>query len=759
MGSLRSAGCLLAKALLRGSSRRSALVAIFLLGVSASAAQYQDRDRSQKSSPDILQHYDAARTFQISGDQEHAAAEYKTFLADALRQIGNANVNAGRLDEADKLFTEALTEEPENPKVGLDYAALRLQQGNAKEAQILAERSLQEAPDDARAQYILGSALFQQQNYKDAKEHLEKAVVADAKFEVGYLLGITYIKLTDLNHATVLFDEMAAGLGDTPEIHVLFGRAYREGGYLDQAIAELRKAIAKDSKTKVAHYLLAMAYLERDGDSGFGEAVPELETELKLNPDDPRTHYMLGYIALKRHDAQQAEVELARAAELDRENPDPLISLGQVYFDAGRLPEAEKTFRRAIAVTRDPSRNGYQINRAHYALGRILLQTGREDEGKKELQLSAELRDKPHPERGATGPVADKPAADDAKPLPGTRNGQPSPDELYKVEALMNELKTAVADSYNNLGVIAAGDRNYPAAMDYFAKAGTWNPALETLDRNLGMAAFYANQYAGAVGPLGRHIDRHPDDLRARAALGLSLFEIQNYKKAIEALQPIEKEVDADPGLSYAYAVSQVKTGAYPEGIARLRELEKADRNSADLHTLIGEAFLDQGQYAEALEEYRSALAIDPNLERTRFLAGLALIRQGNPADAAREFRAALKLAPGDVRSKYHLAYSLIEMQQQQDALPLLREVIQQDSKYADAYYQLGKLELEQGNAQEAVANLEAGKRLNPDSDYIHYQLALAYRRQSRAEDAEREMKIYQALKDRHRGRDATPQD
>jgi len=66
---------------------------------------------------------------------------------------------------------------------------------------------------------------------------------------------------------------------------------------------------------------------------------------------------------------------------------------------------------------------------------------------------------------------------------------------------------------------------------------------------------------------------------------------------------------------------------------------------------------------------------------------------------------------------------------------------------------------LEQGNAQEAVANLEAGKRLNPDSDYIHYQLALAYRRQSRAEDAEREMKIYQALKDRHRGRDATPQD
>ena len=99
---------------------------------------------------------------------------------------------------------------------------------------------------------------------------------------------------------------------------------------------------------------------------------------------------MIGYIALKRHDASQAEKELSRAVELDPENPDPLISLGQVYLDAGRLPEAEKAFRRSIAATKDPAHNQYQVNRAHYALGRILLQTGREDEGKKELQISAE---------------------------------------------------------------------------------------------------------------------------------------------------------------------------------------------------------------------------------------------------------------------------------------------------------------------------------------------------------------------------------
>src|SRR5260221_3640839 len=49
----------------------------------------------------------------------------------------------------------------------------------------------------------------------------------------------------------------------------------------------------------------------------------------------------------------------------------------------------------------------------------------------------------------------------------------------------------------------------------------------------------------------------------------------------------IKSSVDADPGLSYAYAVSQVKTGGYTEGIGRLRTLEVANPNSPDIHTLI----------------------------------------------------------------------------------------------------------------------------------------------------------------------------
>src|SRR5206468_3295090 len=104
-----------------------------------------------------------------------------------------------------------------------------------------------------------------------------------------------------------------------------------------------------------------------------------------------------------------------------------------------------------------------------------------------------------------------------------------SPEELKKVEAYVNALKPPIADSYNNLGVIGAGQKNFTAALEYFHQAGEWQPSLETLDRNLGMAAFYGNQFDQAVEPLGRHLQAHADDTRARAALGLSLFALQKY--------------------------------------------------------------------------------------------------------------------------------------------------------------------------------------------------------------------------------------
>lgn len=121
------------------------------------------------------------------------------------------------------------------------------------------------------------------------------------------------------------------------------------------------------------------------------------------------------------------------------------------------------------------------------------------------------------------------------------------------------------------------------------------------------------------------------------------------------------------------------------------------------------------------------------------------MIHQGNPKDATQELRAALTLNPNYVSGKYHLAFALIQIQQKEEAALLLQEVLREDPKYV----------LEHGDTKAAISSFEAGIKLSPERDHIHYQLAMAYRRESRTEDAEREIKLYQTLKNRRRGRDA----
>lgn len=704
---------------------------------------------------DALQrHYDAARTYGLSGDQERAAAEYKVFLGEALRQMANARAHEGNSDKAVKLFKEAVAISSTNAELHVDYAVTCLDHDLLQEGKVQAEEAIRIAPDNVRAHYILGRILYAQGDFAGAKTHLETAVAAQPNFEMGYSLAVTYLKLNDMNRVRLLFDEMISGLGDSAPLHIYFGHAYWETEHPDKAIEEYKKALAKDPKVAQAHYFTALAYISRDEDKGWDEAATEDRAEIKNNPKDFRPHYDLGNIALKQHRADEAERELKQASELAPDNPDPLIYLGEIYASQNRLGEAEAAMRKAIALTKDVSRGGYQINRAHYVLGRVLMQTGRREEGAKELKISAELRERTHPDVVRSGNAqGELPlSAKENAVRPADEEGGMSAEDQKKLDDYLKQLTPGIADAYNNLGVAAAGQKDFPAALDYFEKASKWDPSLATLDRNIGMAAFYSGQYDRAILPLYRQLQANPEDVRVRAALGLSYFAVEKYQPTLETLGPVKDHVSEDPGLGVAYAVSLVKTNHYDEGMARLKALEAASPESAGVHVAIGEAYADQKIYGTAVEEYRKALAIDPTQARTHFLLGLALMHQETHADAAAEFREALKLDPSNAEAKYHLAYSLIQMQQKDEGEALLREVVQQDPKYADAFYQLGKLQLEKGDTKAAIENLETGIRLSPNSEYIHYQLSMAYRRDLRNDDAAREMQVYEAMKQRRRG-------
>ncbi|MEQ1473804.1 MAG: tetratricopeptide repeat protein, partial [Candidatus Acidiferrum sp.] len=85
------------------------------------------------------------------------------------------------------------------------------------------------------------------------------------------------------------------------------------------------------------------------------------------------------------------------------------------------------------------------------------------------------------------------------------------------------------------------------------------------------------------------------------------------------------------------------------------------------------------------------------------------------------------------------------------DAAKLFTEVISADPEHANAHYQLGKILMDHGQLKDAIEHLEIAARLLPQTDYVHYQLQSAYRKESRIAEADREMELYKELKARQR--------
>jgi tetratricopeptide (TPR) repeat protein len=618
----------------------------------------------------LQQRYEAAQRYQAAHQLDQAAAQYRIFLADAIGQIAIAQIHAGDYEQAAGYFDEALHLVPQFPMMQLEYARAALDSGNLEHAKLLATGVLQGSPGNSKAQAgahaILGRVLLKMDKDTDARQQIEQAVALDPTFENGYELAIADLDLGDGNAAKKIFAEMLASFGDTAAIHLYFGQAYGGSDFPDDAEREFKQAIAQDDHLPGAHYSLAAAYLSTAGDVKLPDAEAELRKEIAVSPESAAAYAALGHLlAAQRHDAAEdaeAEADLKRATTLDPRNPDAFLYLGQLYADLKRPADAAPALRQSIALTKDPSRNAYQVQKAHYLLGRVLLQTGATDAGKQEMAASQALQQQAlardqnrlsdylqqnQSKRADAGMGPQMPISVEQKPADAAA--------FQQMEAFEKEMGPAIADSYNNLGAIAGSKGDYPDALRSFEHAAEWSPALPGLDFNWGRAAFAAGAFAQAVGPIGRYLNAHPDDEGARTVLGLSQFMEKDYANARQTLEPLEGKSSEPLQVQYAYAQSLVETGDTRNGVARLLALEKADPKVAEVHRALGEAYAAERSPAAA-SELEAALRLDPSDAEALAALGRFELTHGNSKDAILHLEAASKLDPDNAALRQELA-------------------------------------------------------------------------------------------------------
>lgn len=750
--------------------------------------------KAQKSSPTVEGHratptdeeldkrLAAARRARGSADLLAAAQANKQVISLALQQLGRLRLVESAYPQAIEIYRRSLDfEESTEARLGLALGELRA--NRLDEAIADANRVLVSDPDNVRALTLTGRACMSKQDYSKAAEVLSHAVRLAPDVETFYSLGISLLSSNnpaDKERAAAVFEQMVRFAGDSGSMHVLFGRAYRDAHDMPSATREFERATSLDTKTPHAHYFLALARLAVNEWKPTPDIRAEFLKELEFYPHDYLANYLLGFLASSERQYAEADRYLKTAAEIGPEWPEPWLYLGLDAYAQGDGKNAEEFLRKAVKLTgSDESRSNYQIRRAYVDLGRILVNSGRTEESevflakarelqKKSMELTQQEISTTIAEQGGTmaatvpirieketeaamllPPDTDPFARVEVSSLPQSRF---TPEQRSAVAAEESRLRGILGLSFNDLATAEAVGGQYLAALGHYQEAERWNAAIPGLAKNLGLAAYRADNFPEGIRGLSKALQEDPSDAPARAMLGMAYFGSNQFADAAKTFAPLGPSGMQDSNVGYAWAASLAHLGDLkPAGdILRVYEQGKLTREAL---LLVGQLWIEIGDYARSVDILHRALEADPGLPKAHYFAGQADILWEHWSDAAAEFSAELALVPTDPDAKFNLGFVDLQQSKTDAAAELFHQILVLHPDHAKTQYELGKMLLDRGEVKEAIEHLEAAARLTPLADYIHYQLQAAYRKESRIADADRELELYKELKAKSRER------
>jgi len=709
---------------------------------------------------DLAKHISAAETYQISGDLLNAGIENRAIITVGLQRLGNLAVEEGKNQEAIKTLSQSKSYD-DNARIKIDLAIAYLQMGEIDKALEEAQSAVNLEPKFAYARYILGNIYFTKENYEAALPELEKVMLLAPEFEAARALGLTYLYLKQLERAKLLFEEMQSAVKtDNAELHILFGQAFEQTNYPLEAEREFKRASAINPKQIKANFFLGYVILQYGGSERLAEAGAAFERELKLTPDDFYSNFFAGVVASSENNPAKAVVFLQKAIQLNPKSSEAHLFLGQSQMESGDLKAAEKNLRRAIELSVNTPKNGFESRRTHYMLGRLLIADGRREEGEKELIKARELQTKLIKTTRDELNVLFSQVVGDSKisPVKNVRQNQPdtptdlSPQRIAEIKKSKNYLSEVLAQAFYNLGVIAVQNGQLTEALEKFSAAAVYAPDFPNLNRSWGIIAFRTREFDKAIAPLAKQVKANPQDNLPRQMLGASYYFTNDFKNAVETLKPLESAITDDAELAYFYGISLIQSERNQEAIPIFNRLAEISQKNADVLNYAAQGFMFLGDYERAVKEFQTLSALAPQTPKVNYFIGQSLIRLNRYDEAEKAFQKELEINPSDESSKYHLALTLIERKiKTAEAVKILSEAIALKPNYADAHYQLGKIFIEQGDIEKAISQLEAAASSDDKKDYIHYQLSIAYRKASRKNDADRELKLYQKLKAENR--------
>jgi tetratricopeptide (TPR) repeat protein len=247
------------------------------------------------------------------------------------------------------------------------------------------ESVLHDQPDSLQARYLLGQCYFFANRWADAATTLEP-LWAQESGQLPYL----YVLSNSAHRAgrQELDDRATAQLikiGDgSPTYHLFVGKYHLNLDQYDEALAEFQAAADADPKLPFIHFNLGFTYVKK---RDYPRALDEFLKDSAIEPDLGLNYDAMGDVHWLLEDDKNAEKNYREALHHDPRLLNSHLGLAKIY-------QHQEKYALALAEIDAAEKIDAARPDIHYLRGRILLQMGRKDEAKKELD-TAQQNQKP----------------------------------------------------------------------------------------------------------------------------------------------------------------------------------------------------------------------------------------------------------------------------------------------------------------------------------------------------------------------------
>lgn len=170
---------------------------------------------------------------------------------------------------------------------------------------------------------------------------------------------LTLVNQKNFEEAAKHIPDIANSFSKDLQMQIAFGDVYFDLEKYDEANRYYAAAYKlKDNDNKAAQkYAISLAQLKK-----FPEAVKVIKAIIKENPKDIYNYLTAAEIYIKADSLAEAEIQIDRARSLDKKNPAPLVTLGNLYFSKRVYELARQNYEEALSL--DPNNVEAHMNLA-----------------------------------------------------------------------------------------------------------------------------------------------------------------------------------------------------------------------------------------------------------------------------------------------------------------------------------------------------------------------------------------------------------